>query len=109
MLKTSLTVMCHGFFSTLANPTRLAIIEALVEKPMSVNQIVKELGQEQSMISHNLKRLVDCHFVQSRREGKQKIYSVNHETVGPLMKVIETHYHNFCLDGRACHLNVKKE
>ena len=101
--------MCHGFFSTLANPTRLAIIEALVEKSMSVNQIVQELGQEQSMISHNLKHLVNCHFVHVKRDGKSRVYSVNNTTVAPLMKVVETYYHNFCLDGRACHLNIKKE
>ena len=101
--------MCHEFFSTLANPTRLAIIEALVEKTMSVNQIVQELGQEQSMISHNLKHLINCHFVHVKRDGKTRVYSVNNATVGPLMKVVETHYHNFCLDGRACHLNIKKE
>jgi DNA-binding transcriptional ArsR family regulator len=109
MLKKDLSTMCYGFFSTLSNPTRLAIIEALVEQPMYVNQIAAELGQEQSMISHNLKHLVNCHFVYVRREGKQRVYTVNHETVDPLMRVVENHHTKFCLDGKACHLNVVKE
>jgi len=108
-MKKDLSTMCYGFFSTLSNPTRLAIIEALVEKSMYVNQMVEELGQEQSMISHNLKHLVNCHFVFVRREGKQRVYTVNHETVDPLMRVIENHHHKFCKDGAACHLNIAKE
>ncbi len=109
IMKKDLSTMCYGFFSTLSNPTRLAIIEALVEKPMHVNQIAAELEQEQSMISHNLKHLVNCRFVYVKREGKQRVYSVNHETVDPLMKVVEAHHQKFCLDGEACHLNVIKE
>jgi len=108
-LKKDLSTMCYGFFSTLSNPTRLAIIEALVERPMHVNQIAAELEQEQSMISHNLRHLVNCHFVYVRREGKQRIYTVNHETVDPLMRVVEDHHTKFCKDGKACHLNVVKE
>jgi len=109
MMKKDLSTMCYGFFSTLSNPTRLAIIEALVETPMHVNQIAEELEQEQSMISHNLKHLVNCRFVYVKREGKQRVYSVNHEIMDPLMKVVENYHHKFCLDGEACHLNVKKE
>ncbi len=55
--------MCYGFFSTLSNSIRLVIIEALVEKPLHVNQTVAKLEQEQSMTSHNLKHLVNCRFV----------------------------------------------
>lgn len=43
-VKMGLTNLCYGFFSTLANPTRLAIIEKLDEGPMNVTELVEALG-----------------------------------------------------------------
>ncbi len=57
-MKMGLTKICYHFFTNLANPTRLAAIEQLMQKPMSVNELATALGQEQSMISHNLKPLL---------------------------------------------------
>lgn len=108
-MKNDLSTMCYGFFSTLSNQTRLAIIEALMEEPKHVNQIVNELGQEQSMISHNLRHLVKCHFVNVRRKGKQRVYSLNHETVTPLMKVVERHHVNYCSGGADCYRNLESD
>jgi DNA-binding transcriptional ArsR family regulator len=53
-MKKKLTQICHKFFTNLSNPTRLAIIEQLTQKPLSVTELATALGQEQSMISHNL-------------------------------------------------------
>lgn len=61
----------------LANPTRLAILEQLMKKSMSVNDLVDAIGQEQSMISHNLKSLLECNFVYTEHNGKKHIYSAN--------------------------------
>jgi len=88
----------------MANPTRLAVIEQLMKKPMSVNELAEALGQEQSMISHNLKPLLECNFVFLKRQGKQRIYSANKETIGALFKAVENHENKFCLTGGKCHL-----
>lgn len=101
-MKKGLTEICYRFFTNLANPTRLATLEQLMKKPMSVNEIAFVLGQEQSMISHNLKPLVQCRFVSSEKQGKQHIYSVNKETIGSLFKVIENHAKNFCPTSGKC-------
>jgi DNA-binding transcriptional ArsR family regulator len=95
-LKHGLTELCYGFFSTLANPTRLAIIELLDEAPMSVTQMVEALGQEQSMVSHNLRPLVQCKFVKVARQGKSRVYSLNHETLDPVLQAVESHASKFC-------------
>ena len=110
MVKQETTALCYGFFSTLANPTRLAIIELLDEKPMNVTEIVETLGQEQSMISHNLRPLVRCKFVKVQREGKNRVYYLNHETMDPIIKAVEIHATDFCANGQACPIkkNVKK-
>ncbi len=103
-MKRGLTTLCYGFFSTLANPTRLAIIELLEERPMSVSELVKELGQEQSMVSHNLRPLVRCHFVTKERQGKSNVYSLNHDTMGPIIQAVGNHAQNFCGNGANCYL-----
>jgi DNA-binding transcriptional ArsR family regulator len=95
-LKRGLSEICYGFFSTLANPTRLAILEKLRNHPMNVTGLAEALEQEQSMISHNLKTLERCNLVSSERKGKEKIYSVNPETVEGLFRVAENHAANHC-------------
>jgi len=104
-VKRGLTTLCYGFFSTLSNPTRLAIIELLDERQMTVSEIVEELGEEQSMVSHNLRPLVRCHFVTRERQGKSNVYSLNHATMDPIMKAVESHAQNFCGNGANCYLN----
>jgi DNA-binding transcriptional ArsR family regulator len=101
-VKKGLTELCYGFFSTLANPTRLAIIERLIDQPMNVTDLAEALGQEQSMISHNLRPLMHCNFVNAERKGKQRIYSVNIETVEPLVEAVENHATRHCGSGDTC-------
>ena len=101
-MKKGFTELCYGFFSTLANPTRLAIIEKLIDQSMNVTDLAESLGQEQSMISHNLRPLIQCNFVNAERKGKQRIYSVNIETVEPLVEVVENHATRHCGGGDAC-------
>ena len=48
-----------------------------MKKSMSVNDLVDAIGQEQSMISHNLKSLLECNFVYTEHNGKKHIYSAN--------------------------------
>jgi ArsR family transcriptional regulator, nickel/cobalt-responsive transcriptional repressor len=101
-MKTSLTKICHHFFTNLANPTRLAAIEQLMEKPMSVNELATALGQEQSMVSHNLKLLRQCNLILIERQGKKHIYTVNQETLRPIFGAIENHAQKFCPTGGKC-------
>ena len=106
-MKQGVTDYCYGFFSTLSNPTRLAIIELLYEKPMSVTELVDVLGQEQSMISHNLRPLTRCKFVTLKREGKNNIYHLNHETMDPILNAVEHHAQKYCDNGTNCPIKHK--
>ena len=103
-MKKGLSEICYRFFVNLANPTRLAMLELLIKQPMSVNALAEALEQEQSMISHNLKPLLKCNFVYTKREGKKRIYSVNEETVGLLFRAVANHAEKFCPTGGKCHL-----
>jgi ArsR family transcriptional regulator len=95
-MKRGLSETCYVFFKVLANPTRLAILEVLREKPRSVSKIALKLKQEQSMISHNLEPLEECRFVFSERKEKRRIYSLNKETVEPLFKLFDYHAQKYC-------------
>lgn len=86
------------FFETIANKTRLRILESLQKKPMSVTEICTELNEEQSKISHNLKCLVNCHFLEVEKKGKQRIYSLNKDTMVPLLQLVENHVKKYCCD-----------
>jgi len=103
-MKKGLSETCYRFFMNLANPTRLAALEQLMKKPMSVNELAEALGQEQSMVSHNLKPLLECNFVYIERVGKKRIYFVNKETIGALFTTVENHAKKFCPTGGKCHL-----
>ena len=87
---------CLGFFSALANPTRLAIIENLRDREMSVSELAAALGQEQSMISHNLKPLERCSLVFSETRGRRKYVTANVDTLGGLLSLVERHGKNHC-------------
>jgi DNA-binding transcriptional ArsR family regulator len=95
-MKKTLTNICYRFFTNLANPTRLAAIEKLMEKPMSVNELASALSQEQSMISHNLKPLLECNLINSQKQGKKHVYTLNQETVLPIIEIIQNHAQKFC-------------
>ena len=101
-MKKGLSETCYKFFSVLSNPTRLATLETLRERPMNVSQLAKSLGQEQSMISHNLRPLVRCRFVDVEKRGKERFYYINHDTLDPIFKIIESHERNYCPSGGHC-------
>ncbi len=95
-MKQNLSETCYKFFSTLANPTRLAILELLRDGPRNVTEISEALNQEQSMISHNLKPLERCRFVFSERRKKERFYSLNKETMEQLFKIFSYHAEKYC-------------
>jgi DNA-binding transcriptional ArsR family regulator len=101
-MKICSTETCHLFFATLANPTRLAILEVLSDGPRNVAEISDALKQEQSMISHNLKSLEECAFVFQERKGRERVYRVNKEIIQPLFDLFAFHESKYCPDGRIC-------
>jgi DNA-binding transcriptional ArsR family regulator len=100
--KQNLSQVCYRFFSTLANPTRLAILELLRNGPKNVTEISEALNQEQSMISHNLKPLERCKFIFSEKRKKERFYYLNKETMEKLFKIFSYHAEKYCSAGGKC-------
>jgi len=84
-----------GFFKTLCNETRLSIILCLKKNPKNVSAIMKELEMEQSRVSHNLQCLEKNGFVRVRKDGKQRIYSLNKDTIEPILKDVKKHIQKY--------------
>jgi DNA-binding transcriptional ArsR family regulator len=52
---------------------------------------------DQTAVSHDLARLKQCGFVKSEVEGKFRYYSLNEETIKPLMGLIDKHMSRYCI------------
>jgi len=76
-----------NMLKAIAHPMRIAILGMLESgNKMTVSEIHKQLGLEQSSTSHHLGILKDKGVLVSKRDGKNTYYSLKHENFA---KVIE--------------------
>lgn len=85
------------FFGTLVSESRLKIINLLRKKKMNVSQIAEAVGVDQTAASHDLARLKRCGFVNVEVDGKYRHYTLNSQTILPLMELIESHMAQYCV------------
>ncbi len=74
-------------YKALADPARLKIAMALKEGEMCVCDLAALLGNSESAVSHQLRRLKDLTLVKSRREGQVLYYSLDDQHVVDLIRV----------------------
>jgi len=84
------------FFSNLANPLKIGIILSLKMKEKNVGEITKDLNVEQSKISHALTSLKCCNIVNVEQKGKERVYSLNKDTIVPMLDLINKHANIHC-------------
>lgn len=96
------------FFSNLANPLKIGIILSLREKAKNVTELVKDLVVEQSKISHALHSLKSCNIVNVEQRGKERVYSLNKETIMPMLELINKHAYIHCKN-KSCMFNCNKK
>lgn len=67
-----------SFFRALAEPSRLALLGALVlHGPSDVGEIATRVPQERSVVSRHLKVLVEAGVLRVERDGRRRVYSVD--------------------------------
>ncbi|HNZ02216.1 MAG TPA: metalloregulator ArsR/SmtB family transcription factor [Anaerolineaceae bacterium] len=64
-------------FQALADPTRIRLISALLDRELCVCDLAAVLGMSQSAVSHQLRILRDLHIVRSRRDGRMIHYALD--------------------------------
>ncbi len=67
---------CVAKLKALADSTRLAVMESLMDGPMRVGELVRLLGVEQSLLSHHLRVLREMELLVAKREGKSVVYAL---------------------------------
>ena len=78
------TPTTHDPFNAVAEPKRRQVLEVLGMKELSVNELVKQLGWTQPMVSKHLGVLKQVGLVSERRVGRQRLYRVNAERLRPI-------------------------
>jgi len=66
-------------FQTLADPSRLRIVEALLTGERAVNDLVAQMDIHQSGVSRHLRILEEAGFVHMRPDGPRRLYSLRPE------------------------------
>jgi DNA-binding transcriptional ArsR family regulator len=74
------------FFRVLGDPTRLRLLEALLERERSVGELVRLLGAPQGRVSNHLACLKWCRVVEAERRGRRVIYRVTDPRVRELLE-----------------------
>ncbi|MDO8554167.1 MAG: metalloregulator ArsR/SmtB family transcription factor [Candidatus Micrarchaeota archaeon] len=80
---------CLSFFSTLANPIRLAILHSILRDEKNVTKLVEDINVERTLVSHNLSLLMKAKLIYFRKVGKERIYYPNEKIVVPLFFLIK--------------------
>lgn len=77
-------------FRGFGDPTRLSIIEALREGPLTVSELVTLTGRSQSNVSNHLACLRDCGLVIAERDGRYVSYHISDDRVGDILALAES-------------------
>ncbi|MDD5888481.1 MAG: metalloregulator ArsR/SmtB family transcription factor [bacterium] len=74
------------FYKIFGDQTRLRILDALMNKPLCVNEISEILDMTQSAISHQLKNLRASNLVKTEKIGKNVYYSISDDHIKIILK-----------------------
>ena len=84
-------VIAASMLKAMAHPMRIAILKHLEgNKRLTVTQIHKLLGIEQSTTSHHLGILKDKGVLCSKREGKNTFYYLKYEILSHIIDNLQT-------------------
>ncbi len=73
------------FFKVYGDPTRLRILQCLIERPRTVHEIVECVHVSQSAVSHQLSILRKSNIVRSERHGKFITYDLDDEHIADIL------------------------
>jgi DNA-binding transcriptional ArsR family regulator len=72
----------------IAHPMRIAVIDLLHDKELSVTEIYERLSIEQASASHHLNILKSKGVLASKRRGKKIFYSLKNQTLTEIIDCI---------------------
>jgi DNA-binding transcriptional ArsR family regulator len=75
-------------FGVLAEPTRLQILQSLKERPLSVSELVDELGAKQANVSKQLGILHSAGLLTRERDGNLVRYGISEPMIFELCDLV---------------------
>ncbi len=78
-------VLTAKFFRALGDPTRLRILQLVLDEEKNVTELVRLTGAPQGRVSSHLACLRWCGYVTARREGRRVYYRVTDPRVRELL------------------------
>jgi DNA-binding transcriptional ArsR family regulator len=81
-------------FQALANPTRIAIVEALRDGEMSAGELIEKLGIEQANASQHLAILRARLIVVNRKRGNQVFYSIRDPALIEVLDILRRYFYS---------------
>lgn len=89
-LLTPTSIELHAkLFRGFADPSRLAILEALRADERTVGDLVQATGLTQPNVSNHLGCLRDCGLVSARQQGRYVYYTLSDARVGQLLALAD--------------------
>ncbi len=82
------TKASYDVFSAIGEPKRRIIIEHLIQKEMTVNELVAELSWSQPAVSKHLAVLRQVDLVSERRAGRFRFYRIQPRELKPIQEWI---------------------
>jgi DNA-binding transcriptional ArsR family regulator len=92
------TYQARDGWEALGDPSRLAIVTALAERPQAVGELAAALPISRPAVSQHLKVLRDAGLVSDRAVGTRRVYRLNPAGIAALRDQLETFW-NRALDG----------
>lgn len=80
------------FLKLLANPNRLLIACALVERELSVSQLEREVGLRQPGLSQQIAELREAGMIVGRKQSKSVFYRLTDGRVAEFVELLQRHF-----------------
>lgn len=88
----------HRGWEALGDPSRLAIVQCLSERPRAVGELAAELPITRQAVSQHLRVLKDAGLVADQAVGTKRVYRLNPAGVSALKDQLDTFWRR-ALDG----------
>jgi len=76
----------------IAHEIRLSVLCHLVDRPMSVNELVEVTGASQSNLSQHLSKMRLLGLLEAEKNGKQIIYRISHPGFTQVIAALQSIY-----------------
>jgi ArsR family transcriptional regulator len=83
-----------AFFRALAHPVRIRLLELLVRRDLSVQELQEALGVDQPVVSQQLAVLRASNIVSGKKEGVSVRYTVRDPLIADLLDIARRIFNN---------------